>query len=86
MAPVFQVAIRLGIAAVLVYLLIVVRREAGAMTGGMWKPGLAVGALFGSSSFLSAKGCGSPAPRTWRLPSTPRRSLRHWGCDHSPSV
>jgi len=46
MAPVLQVAVRSGIAAIFVCLLVLWRREADVMTGGMWKPGLAVGALF----------------------------------------
>lgn len=46
MAPVLQIAIRSGIASIVVYLLVLVRRETGAMKDGMWKPGLAVGALF----------------------------------------
>lgn len=46
MAPVFQVAVRSGIAALVIFLLVLVRREAGALRGGAWKPGLAVGILF----------------------------------------
>lgn len=46
MAPVFQVAIRSGIAACLVFLLLLYRRETGAITRETWKPGLLVGTLF----------------------------------------
>src|SRR5690554_3787351 len=46
-APTLQIAIRSGIAAVLVALLMAWRREPLALADGSWKPGLLVGALFG---------------------------------------
>lgn len=46
-APTLQIAIRSGVAAVLVGLLMAWRREPLALADGSWKPGLVVGALFG---------------------------------------
>jgi drug/metabolite transporter (DMT)-like permease len=46
MAPVLQVAVRSGAAALLVFALVLWRGEAGAMRAGILKPGLAAGALF----------------------------------------
>lgn len=46
MAPVLQVAIRSAIAAIPVFLIVLHRRETGALRGGTWKPGLVVGTLF----------------------------------------
>lgn len=46
-APVLQIAIRSGVAAVLVALLMAWRREPLALGDGTWRPGLLVGALFG---------------------------------------
>lgn len=46
MAPILQIGVRSGIAALIIYLLVLLRGEAGAMRGGAWKPGLTVGALF----------------------------------------
>lgn len=46
-APTLQIAIRSGVAAVLVALLMAWRREPLALGDGSWKPGLIVGALFG---------------------------------------
>ena len=46
MAPVLQVAVRSGVAALAVFALVLWRRETGALKAGTWKPGLAAGALF----------------------------------------
>lgn len=46
MAPVLQVALRSGAAALLVFALVLKRGEAGALEGGAWRPGLAAGLLF----------------------------------------
>jgi drug/metabolite transporter (DMT)-like permease len=46
MAPVFQVAIRSGLAAILVFALVLRRGEASAMRAATWAPGLAAGTLF----------------------------------------
>lgn len=46
-APVLQIAIRSGVAAVLVALLMAWRGEPLNLADGTWKPGLVVGALFG---------------------------------------
>jgi len=46
MAPVLQVALRSAIAAALVFLVVLGRRETWALGGGTWKPGLVVGVLF----------------------------------------
>lgn len=45
-APLLQLALRSGIAAVLVGLLMVFRREPLTVKGGIWRPGLLVGLLF----------------------------------------
>lgn len=46
MAPILQVALRSGLAAVLVALLMVFQRERPVQVAQTWKPGLAVGVLF----------------------------------------
>jgi len=46
-APVLQIAIRSGVAAVLVAMLMAWRREPLSLSDGSWRPGLLVGALFG---------------------------------------
>ncbi|CAD5375179.1 EamA family transporter [Rubrivivax sp. A210] len=45
-SPMLQIALRSGIAAALVALLMAARGEQLALRGGPWRPGLAVGALF----------------------------------------
>lgn len=45
-APVLQISLRSGIAAVLVALLMICRREPLALKDGTWAPGLLIGALF----------------------------------------
>lgn len=56
MAPVLQVAIRSGIAAVPVFMLVLVRRERGHLGSGSWRAGLAVGALFALEFLLVGEG------------------------------
>lgn len=46
MAPLLQLAVRSAVAAALVFAVVLGRREAGALGGGTWKPGLVVGVLF----------------------------------------
>lgn len=46
MAPVLQVAVRSGAAAILIAILILVRGETAKLGGGIWRPGLLVGFLF----------------------------------------
>lgn len=46
MAPVLQVAVRSGAAAVLIAILIAARGEMARLGGGTWRPGLLVGVLF----------------------------------------
>lgn len=46
MAPVLQVALRSGAAAVFIAILILVRGETAQLGGGTWRPGLLVGVLF----------------------------------------
>ncbi|MCA0202065.1 MAG: DMT family transporter [Proteobacteria bacterium] len=46
MAPVLQVAVRSGAAAILIAILILLRRETAQLGGGTWRPGLLVGVLF----------------------------------------
>lgn len=55
-APLLQVGLRPGIAAVVVLVVILIRREQRALGGGIWLPGLIVGLLFAVSSFCSHKG------------------------------
>lgn len=45
-APLLQIALRSGVAAVLVGILMLVRREKMSLRNGSWRPGLAVGFLF----------------------------------------
>jgi drug/metabolite transporter (DMT)-like permease len=46
MAPVLQVAVRSGAAAILIGILILIRGETARLGGGTWRPGLLVGVLF----------------------------------------
>src|SRR5690606_13705533 len=55
-APVLQIAIRSGVAAVLVTLLMVGRREPLNISDGSWRPGLLVGVLFGLEFLLVGEG------------------------------
>src|SRR5659263_126898 len=55
-APVFQIALRSGAAAVLVGLLMAVRGERMALADGIWRPGVVVGLLFGLEFLLLGEG------------------------------
>lgn len=56
MAPVLQVAIRSGAAALPVGLLMLIRREGWALQGGTWKPGLAAGGLLAMEFLFVGEG------------------------------
>jgi drug/metabolite transporter (DMT)-like permease len=56
MAPVMQIALRSGIAAVLVGLFMLWRREGLALGNGTWRPGLVVGFLFALEFLLVGQG------------------------------
>ncbi|QDZ29772.1 DMT family transporter [Noviherbaspirillum sp. UKPF54] len=47
-SPALQISVRSGIAAVLVALVMVARKEKISLASGLWRPGLAVGILFAS--------------------------------------
>lgn len=55
-APILQIAIRSGVAAVLVSLLMAWRREPLRLSDGSWRPGLLVGALFGLEFIFLGEG------------------------------
>ncbi len=55
-APIFQIAVRSGVAAVLVGLLMVVRGERPDFSHGIWRPGLVVGGLFALEFLLVGEG------------------------------
>lgn len=55
-APVYLIALRSGIAAVLVALLMLVRGESWGLGNGNWRPGLLVGGLFGLEFVLVGEG------------------------------
>jgi len=55
-SPILQIAIRSGVAAVLVGLLMACRREPLALSDGSWRPGLVVGALFGLEFLFLGEG------------------------------
>ncbi|WP_426149902.1 DMT family transporter [Pseudomonas sp. DC3000-4b1] len=55
-APVFQLALRSAGAAVLVLLLMYLRRERPTPLAGLWRPGLAVGVLFALEFLLVGEG------------------------------
>jgi drug/metabolite transporter (DMT)-like permease len=55
-APIMQIALRSGIAALLVGLLMLVRREKMSLTDGSLRPGLAVGFLFAFEFLLIGEG------------------------------
>lgn len=54
--PLMQIALRSGVAAVLVWLLSIWRREKIFPADGTWRPGLLVGALFGLEFLLVGEG------------------------------
>ncbi|MBU3724094.1 MAG: DMT family transporter [Burkholderiaceae bacterium] len=54
--PLMQIALRSGVAAVLVTLLMVARKERLELAGGTWKPGLLVGVLFALEFLLVGEG------------------------------
>lgn len=54
--PLMQIALRSGIAALLVGLLMLARKERLAIADGTWKPGLLVGGLFGFEFLLVGEG------------------------------
>lgn len=56
MAPVLLIAVRSGLAAVLVGTLMVLRQERPLLQAGNWRPGLVVGALFALEYLLVAEG------------------------------
>lgn len=55
-APIFQIALRSGVAAVLVGLVMVARGERMRIVDGTWRAGLLVGALFGFEFLLVGEG------------------------------
>lgn len=55
-APILQIALRSGGAALLVALLMGLRRETLGLSSGHWRPGLAVGALFALEFLLVGEG------------------------------
>lgn len=55
-APIFQIALRSGVAAVLVGVVMLVRRERLSMASGHWRPGLVVALLFGLEFWLVGEG------------------------------
>ncbi|ALN71915.1 DMT family transporter [Aureimonas sp. AU20] len=56
MAPLFQVGLRSGVAALLVLFVVFARREHRAIGGEAWRPGLLAGVLFGLEFVLFAQG------------------------------
>lgn len=56
MAPLLQVGLRSGVAALVVLLVILLRREQGALASRNWRPGLLAGALFGLEFVLFGQG------------------------------
>lgn len=55
-APIFQIALRSGVAAVLVGVVMLVRRERLSVASGNWRPGLVVALLFGLEFWLVGEG------------------------------
>lgn len=74
-APIFQIALRSGVAVVLVGIVMLVRRERPTVASGNWRPGLLVALLLAWNFGWWAKGCATPAPPTWWCFCTPRRFL-----------
>ncbi|WP_031341399.1 DMT family transporter [Novosphingobium lindaniclasticum] len=56
MAPVLQICVRSGVAAVFIAALVFARDENRALRGGTWKPGLAIGALFALEYLFMGEG------------------------------
>lgn len=56
MAPVMQISLRSGLAAVVIAALVFLRGEAHALRGGTWKPGLAIGVLFALEYLFMGEG------------------------------
>lgn len=56
MAPVLQVGLRSGLAALALLVVLAVRRQIPALGAGTWRPGLLAGALFGLEFVLFAQG------------------------------
>ncbi len=55
-SPLMQIALRSGVAAVLVILLMFIRREGLSIQDGIWRPGLLVAGLFALEFFLIGEG------------------------------
>ena len=55
-APVMQIALRSGVAALLVGLVMLARRERMSLADGTWRPGVVVGLLFGLEFMLVGEG------------------------------
>lgn len=55
-SPLMQIALRSGVAAVLVILLMFIRRESPSIQDGTWRPGLLVAGLFALEFFLIGEG------------------------------
>jgi drug/metabolite transporter (DMT)-like permease len=56
MAPVLQISLRSGIAALFIAALVFARGESHALRGGTWKPGAAIGALFALEYLFMGEG------------------------------
>lgn len=56
MAPVLQISLRSGIAAVVIAALVFLRGEGHALRGGTWKPGFAIGVLFALEYLFMGEG------------------------------
>ncbi|WP_324696534.1 DMT family transporter [Novosphingobium aerophilum] len=56
MAPVLQISLRSGIAALFIAALVRLRGDGHALRGGTWKPGLAIGALFALEYLFMGEG------------------------------
>ncbi|QDK31850.1 DMT family transporter [Sphingomonas sp. IC081] len=56
MAPVLQISLRSGLAAVAIAALVFLRGDGHALRGGTWKPGLAIGVLFALEYLFMGEG------------------------------
>jgi len=56
MAPVLQVSLRSGLTAPVIFLLVLLRGDAGALGHGTWKPGILAGLFFGSEFLCVGEG------------------------------
>lgn len=56
MAPVLQICLRSGVAALFIAALVFARGESHALRGGTWKPGIAIGALFALEYLFMGEG------------------------------